>query len=652
MLARPPKVLAFAALFLSTGCLGILGDIPSDAVGGRNDVDDDEAFPPSLLEPYRGESHATYDNTFITYDQLRGKVHVIFDDDWVRDGVDEFAEHLAPLGGADFVTRFIEARAATSDFLLTLDSMSKDVCGKAATGATGPFAGRDLDEPLVDVPPSTTLTLQARRNQNQVSNSNPVCGDTGTEATLCTNGTLTTVTSPFTVAERFRVTVRARATASDAQMVIKLNATTVRTVNGVAGSLTDYSVDVDAIPGDLVSASFTNDGSDGSGVDRNMWVATITIVGPLTASTGTTREVAAGATIEQLYRKVLFRAVTPDEKSAAYALVRDLTTLTDDQRGAWSGLCEGLVRSPDFTFTMPPSRATATGTDRDALLLVKLAQDLVHRAPTQDEIDDLAEGRVTIDDQIETFLHSTEFRDTIMHRMRLRTESSGSEGSDEAARLWTYLFTNDGKSYEDLLTGTYNVTPSFQEVSRPDYHGQSGVLTMKGYITGKPGLPHYNYPARVLGDFMGYIFEVPPEVVAMRLGSSASSTVDPNGLCYSCHQLLTPLAHQRQKWTDTGDYRTVDDDGFDIDDSDQNMVEAYPFKGAGMEAFAVQAVRKERFVHHTLNAEFDLLFRRLMRSSEDERVIYKELFDALKEKGDLRAPLRILLKSPTYRGEL
>ena len=65
---------------------------------------------------------------------------------------------------------------------------------------------------------------------------------------------------------------------------------------------------------------------------------------------------------------------------------------------------------------------------------------------------------------------------------------------------------------------------------------------MKGYIEHKPGLPHYNYPARVLIDFMGYVFEVPPEVFAMRSGATASSTVDPKSICFTCHQLLTPLA--------------------------------------------------------------------------------------------------------------
>jgi hypothetical protein len=218
--------------------------------------------------------------------------------------------------------------------------------------------------------------------------------------------------------------------------------------------------------------------------------------------------------------------------------------------------------------------------------------------------------------------------------------------------LWTYLFTT-GNNYRDLLVGEYNVDATYHPVARPAYHGKSGVLSMKGYIAGKPGLPHYNYPARVLGDFMGYIFVVPPEVVAMRLGSTASSTVDPNGVCYSCHQLLTPLAYQRRRWDDSGDYHETNaSTGEVIDDTDSDLVDIYPYKGAGLEAFATQAVKKERFIRQTINAEFDLLFRRLMRADDDERVIYKELFDALTTTGDLKAPLRILLQSPTYRGEL
>ncbi|MBC7792183.1 MAG: hypothetical protein H7Z43_00620 [Clostridia bacterium] len=308
------------------------------------------------------------------------------------------------------------------------------------------------------------------------------------------------------------------------------------------------------------------------------------------------------------------------------------------------------MHAPDFVFTLPPSRTIASGNDKDVLLLVKLAADLVSRGPTQAEVNAIADGSVTIDQQIDTYMASTEFRNTILHRMRLRTQSDGSELGDQAARLWTYLFTT-GVSFEDLLIGEYDVDASFQQQPRPDYHGKTGVLTMKGYLVGKQGLPHYNYAARVLTDFIGYVFEVPPEVVQMRFGSTPSGTVDPNSLCFQCHNLLTPLSYQRRRWTDEGDYVSADVAGLPVDQTDNELVSNYPFKGDGLEAFAVQAVKKEKFIRHTINAEFDMLMKRLMRADDDERVIYKQLFDALTTTGDLRASLKIILTSSQYKGE-
>jgi hypothetical protein len=251
---------------------------------------------------------------------------------------------------------------------------------------------------------------------------------------------------------------------------------------------------------------------------------------------------------------------------------------------------------------------------------------------------------------VDGWLASPEFKAYAYYKMRIRTESDGTSDSDEPARLWTRILTT-GTTYRDLLTGDYGVDTSFQPVAREAEHGNTGALTMKGYIQHKPGLPHYNYPARVLSDFMGYVFEVPPEVIAMRIGATASSTVDPNSICFTCHQLLTPLAYQRSRWSDDGTYRTTDADGKTIDDSDRGLVAGYPYKGEGMAAFTAQAVKKERFVRQTLQAEFNLLFGRPMRFDQDERGLYKQLWDTLAaSNGDLRTTIKVMVASPQYQG--
>ena len=63
---------------------------------------------------------------------------------------------------------------------------------------------------------------------------------------------------------------------------------------------------------------------------------------------------------------------------------------------AWSSLCAGLMRHPDFLFTRPPSFfSSASPRDRQKLQLVKIALDLVGRPPTTEEFKRLDEGSPT-----------------------------------------------------------------------------------------------------------------------------------------------------------------------------------------------------------------------------------------------------------------
>jgi hypothetical protein len=148
---------------------------------------------------------------------------------------------------------------------------------------------------------------------------------------------------------------------------------------------------------------------------------------------------------------------------------------------------------------------------------------------------------------------------------------------------------------------------------------------------------------------MGSIFEIPSEVFDMRGAATAASTVDPTSICFSCHQTLTPLAHQRLRWNDDGNYRTTDDQGRTLDDSDRGLVSTYAFKGQGLSAFATQAVKKESFIRRTLNAQYMIFFGREMRHTQDERVIYKRLWDVSQaNESSLKAVLKTIALSPEY----
>jgi hypothetical protein len=623
----------------------------------------DEEFPPALLQPYTGPSVATYDNPFLGFDQLKGKVKSVFNDAWVRGGVDRFAQNVGVFGGVDYKDHFVEARVATADFFLGLDDLSRDVCLVAATNKTGPFAGLDLAQPLVDVPaPSTKqyeMEAAVRTDATTIPAGTQILASTGGKSgttgwNLYTTGSLATAQPyPFPTSNTYRFTVKAKGDLCGPDLPhLQLKVDGVIVMEWDVPNNTAYAdfVHAQAVAagGHVLSVHFTNDYGETGVCDRNLHVDALQVYGPTEAATGTQRADAAKAKVDTLYRRMLYRAATATERTNGYALVRDLNDFEPNLPKAWSGLCEGLMRAPDFLFTLPPSYEVLSGKERDRLLLVKLAQDLMGRPPTAAEFTALESGTKTWEGMVDDYLESPDFKTYYFQRMRVRTESEGTPDTDEPARMWTHLVLEE-KPFQELLTGDYSVDDGFKQVARTPEHGKTGLLTMKGFIKNKPGLPHYNYAARVMTDFMGALYEVPSEVFDMRGAATAASTVDPNSICFACHQTLTPLAHQRLKWDDEGNYRTTDIEGKPLDDSDRGLVGVYSYKGQGMEAFATQAVKKEAFVRRTLNAQFALFFGREMRHTQDERVVYKRLWDVTQEShGNLKAVLKAVATSPEY----
>jgi hypothetical protein len=627
--------------------LAAMGGVGGDAV--------DEQFPAGLLAAYSGAASNIYDNTFLVYPQLQSKVKAVFNDDWVRGGVDNFAANIGLFGGADFKMSYQEARSASSDFLLGLDALSKDVCGQAAQKGTGPFQGLDLKATITDLPAATTTTLQAE-DPTQMTPS--VGGKDGKDGwMLWANGTLVSVNPvPFPAAASYRVTVRAKGSKADGKgpnFDVLADGGVLKSFTDVTEAYADYVYEGPVEAGaKSVVVRFTNDSVDAQGNDRNLSIDSVIIEGPLGGKGSTAAADQAKAAINTIYQRMLYRKASAAEATDAYALLADLAAISGDQTDSWSGVCEAVLRHPDFLFTLPPSRATSQDEgERRALLLVKIAQDLTGAPPTADDLAAVTSKAKTIDALIDQYLASTAFRDWFFHKMRLRTESDGTTEADEPARLWTYLATT-GQPFQQLLVGEYSISESFQKVDRPAYHGKTGLLTMSGFIKHKQGLPHYNYAARVMTDYMGSVFQVPPEVLEQRALATAATTVEPGSLCFSCHQILTPLAHQRLKWNDDGTHRDTDDKGLPIDDTDRGLVADYPYKGEGIEAFSTRAIKKEVFVRHTLDAAYLVLVGRPMRANDDERTTYKSLWDvAGSSNGDYRRLLKAILQSPVYQGK-
>lgn len=317
---------------------------------------------------------------------------------------------------------------------------------------------------------------------------------------------------------------------------------------------------------------------------------------------------------------------------------------------AWTSLVSALLRHPDFLFCFPPTLQSDAPNDQPQLHLLKLAMDLVGRPPTEQELEQLNSG-VPLSELVDHYLNTDDFRDFYFHRVRLYLESQGTELQDEPARLWSYVVFND-LPFQEILTADYTVGPDFERLERPAHHGKTGVLTTPGFIDGKPGLPHYNYAAQVSMLFLGYVYEVPPEIVEQREGVTALGTTDPNSSCYSCHKILTPLAFQRLEWTDQGEFRQVDEEGLAIDASDRGVVDEYPYKGQGLAAFATQAVRKERFLRTMIDTHVHFYFGRPMRYLKDERELYQRLWDNVHSNDfKIRQLIREIVLSPEYLGQ-
>lgn len=617
------------------------------AVDGGENTPQDEQFPPELLLPYDGPVSTEYDNTFLTYNQLRGRVLQVFDDEWVREGVDEFSANIALFGGVDFISSFVPARQATSEFLAGLDLLAEDVCQRAAADGTGPFAGLNLSGPIFNEPAPATTTFQAEGPNVTYVGLGCLPGANATDVNLCNSSSISAqVTLPAAGDYRFRLRVAPQPnTAGQPNVEVRLDGVVVEEVEVPGARDVFTTVEMvgaaDAAGEHNILVTFTND--SGEGGDRNLRVDFFSIEGPLPGTSGgsATGEADAKDRIKTLAERILQRpfdlniADDVTDIDGLYGVLTDLDAFEPgNQPRAYSGVCEALFNHPDWLFTRAPSFDTLADDDarRERLLLTQGSLLLLDRSPTADELGRFDVGELTRRDLVDTWLETAEHRAAYQQKVRELLEFDGTPDGDEPSRLWGFVAAED-RPLREVLTADYTVDEAGQRVERPSIHGQTGVLTMKGFINGKPGLPHYNFAARVLTGFMGTVFNVPQEALDARATATASSTVDPGSLCFSCHRLLTPLAHQRLKWDDDGNHRETFDDGRAIDDSDNNLVADYPFRGVGLEAFSLVAVKKESFARRIANAHFQLAFGRLLRHEQDERTVYADIYDAI-DRGD------------------
>jgi hypothetical protein len=422
------------------------------------------------------------------------------------------------------------------------------------------------------------------------------------------------------------------------------------TVGVAGGTISSHEFTIELPAGSHgIAAHFTNDFGDANS-DRNLIVYDFRIVGPLGGVAGDSSNSPTRVSATTVMQRMLLRPINDEEVTPVLGLLQQLSTgVVGSNRSAWTGVCEALFQHPDFLFTRPPS-AESNSRDSPAWersLVIKSALDLMNRTPTEAELQRFDAGLSRLE-MVNEWLLTDDYLNAYRNRVREVLEYNGTPDGEEPARLWAYVMDAD-KPIKEILTAAYTVDDNLQQIERPAAHGQTGVLTMKGYISGKPGLPHYNYAARVFTGFMGTVFVVPQEALDARATATPASTVDPGSVCYSCHRVLTPLSHQRLAWDDDGNFRTTDEQGVAIDDSDRGMVEGYPYAGAGMESFSLVAVRKEAFARRMANLHFLVSFGRAMREEADERDVYQGLYAAMDAgNGTFRDLVRAIHMSRSY----
>ncbi len=144
---------------------------------------------------------------------------------------------------------------------------------------------------MVDVPPSQTLVFQAENPNDMVGQGNG--GVAGSEYGLYSNGTLSTkVAVHFPTTDQYDIVVKARSyPGAGASTDVRVGGPTVDTfVAATSATPVTHTSTVTVTAGDhAVQVAFTNDGSDSGGKDINLYVDSVTVIGPKSPSTGTTR---------------------------------------------------------------------------------------------------------------------------------------------------------------------------------------------------------------------------------------------------------------------------------------------------------------------------------------------------------------------------
>lgn len=168
--------------------------------------------------------------------------------------------------------------------------------------------------------------------------------------------------------------------------------------------------------------------------------------------------------------------------------------------------------------------------------LRKMALDLTHRGPTEDELSRLKSGTTSLGDMAQEYLDSAEFEAIAFDWMREEFPPTGltAEGTDveEPSRLMLHVLMED-RDWREILTATYTVDADggVREITAEP---AAGILSTNHYLTATVGSMRRNWAGRFERQFAGITLAAvtldPSEEVDVSLEGLAS-----NPACAGCH---------------------------------------------------------------------------------------------------------------------
>jgi len=309
------------------------------------------------------------------------------------------------------------------------------------------------------------------------------------------------------------------------------------------------------------------------------------------------------------------------------------------------GLAAGSLAVVSVALGGPES--TAPEQISDVLCLRKLALDLTHRGPTEEELARIKSGETTLAQMADQYLSSAEFTDvvTTWYRPQFPPTGISPEGVDifEPSRIAQYIVVNN-RDYRELLTGTYTVTPEGTVVDVVD-RPAAGVLSTPHYMSAYVGSYRRNWAGHFLKEWTGIQLEaitLPPDVDPNNLDPQNLIT-DP--LCSGCHgsaiygiDYLAPFSFCYQE---DGSYDST------CDESQKAQGKFLTAEGAGLPQLGTIVANSKEFRAQTANLFSWQLFGRQFAKQETD--LYVSAARAFVDSGySAKALVKHLVTSPHY----